>query len=141
MKLLLETDRTALSRYANVARASKGDRCGQGCPGTERTCSRRRGHGGPHVAHGFLGKVLAAWDSAAEDRRRMAAGDDPASALARAAAVKRRLARRTLRPKAGLAERMAGWVLRVLADPEQLLLLIFFLAFVGFAVHWLTLLM
>lgn len=133
MKLLVESDKAALARYAHVARVSGSAACGRACPGTERTCTRRRGHGGPHVAHGFLGKVTAAWDSAAETGRKRDTGSAPT--------LRRRMALRTLRPKAGAVERLVGWIYRVLADPEQLLLLLFFVAFVGFALHWLTLIM
>ena len=37
-------------------------RCFARCPGAHYTCTRSKGHNGPHVAHTFFKKVAAVWD-------------------------------------------------------------------------------
>lgn len=71
------------------------------------------------MAHGFFGKVLAVWDSGATvpaTRRRAGPPD-----------------RR--RPRLSIRHRLSA----LAASPQDLIFLLLFLAFVGFAVHWLLL--
>jgi len=52
-----------IERFAHIPTAPRGSaRCGAECPGAGDRCSRLRGHPGPHVAHGRLGRVDAAWE-------------------------------------------------------------------------------
>ena len=54
-----------LERYRHIEAMpiwSRG-RCGHRAPGLLRTCTRRRGHGGPHVAHTVFGRVVAVWEA------------------------------------------------------------------------------
>jgi len=72
VKLTPTRGRKALDRYRHVEAADRSEeKCGARGPGSAKLCTRRRGHAGPHVAHGFLGRVVAAWDSGATslDRR------------------------------------------------------------------------
>jgi hypothetical protein len=64
MRLTIEENREAMKRYRHIKPApQKGPaRCTAVCPGTVRTCTLRRGHGGPHISHGLFGRVLAVWD-------------------------------------------------------------------------------
>ena len=141
MRLTAEEHPEAIKRYAHV-RAARGWRarpCGDRCAGTARSCTRERGHRGPHVAHGPLRRVVAVWDA----KPGMAA-PEPLRRPANAGPPKRRapgdpvgLPHRTQGPLEALRARLA----RAFASAEEIVFLIFFLAFVGFAVHWLLLIM
>lgn len=137
MRLTVEDNPRQLERYRHLkpAGALGGKACGAAFPDSKRTCTRRSGHRGPHAAHGRMRKVVAVWDSAAagsaESERRRASG--------RSAPPDRR--------PVGLPSRRPGGLLRAIIDRilvhvttvEDVAMLVLFLAFVGFAVHWLFL--
>jgi hypothetical protein len=70
MKLTIEDNPETIKRYGHLRPAPPWGsvRCSAKCPGTTRTCTRERGHRGPHVTHGTFRKVVAVWDSGAEGR-------------------------------------------------------------------------
>ncbi len=92
------------------------------------------------MAHGFLRRVVAVWDSGAAGRwpsGRLDAG--PGSR-----AVEPRRGRKTT--PVGLPEKPSGSLKPIVSrlfdmvsSVEQLVFLVLFLAFVGFAIHWVIL--
>lgn len=133
MKLTIEENREALKRYRHIRPApQKGPaRCSALCPGTVRTCSLRRGHSGPHVAHGLFGRVVAVWDKGVKGGkapvRKKAA--PTSEAMARRARSRERgflAAIKALRKSISLKEHYI----------EAGLFLAFALAMVGFAIDW-----
>jgi hypothetical protein len=62
--LIREKNPTEIQEYSHIKPAPIFGpiRCFEKCQGTARTCTLEKGHGGPHVAHGFLKKVMAVWD-------------------------------------------------------------------------------
>jgi hypothetical protein len=98
-------------------------------PGSTRSCTRERGHSGPHVAHGLFGTIREAWEGG------RVVGTSPA---ARAEGLP---VRRPHIPPGGagfgreLLDRLAGLGTNV----ETILFLVLFVAFVAFAIHWLLL--
>jgi len=65
MRLTAEDNPERLKRYSHVKPAPRSDGvpCSAQCPGSTRTCTLKRGHAGPHVAHqGLFRKVVAVWD-------------------------------------------------------------------------------
>lgn len=130
MKLTLEHDPESIQRYAHIRRP-RGlgvQRCHIPCPGVARQCTLESGHRGPHVAHDWRGRVTAVWEGGralhgnADARKRVAEaatrheapGADSPSALT---LIGRSLARR-------------------FSSVEDVVMLILFLAFLGFAVDW-----
>ena len=137
MKLTIEDNRVAIKRYGHIkaARGFRARLCANRCPGTTRTCSRVRGHSGPHVAHGLFQKVVAVWDSgpggpyAGEPARRLVEARGTSGVR-----DQRPVGMRVRRPH-GLVKTL--WTrLREMSSLEEAVFFLFFLAFVGFAVHW-----
>lgn len=135
MRLTIENDRERIARYAHVRPAPGGAsaRCGAHLSGTTRTCTLAHRHSGPHVAHGAFSRVLAVWDSgavavASEESRRNRAQARSQGGLP---------SRRSVGAPVSLVTRVRA----ILASPEELFMLILFLAFAGFAVHWLLLIL
>ena len=64
MKLTIEENRERIKRYSHIKPASRWGSvlCSAYCPGTSRSCTLKRGHAGPHVAHGAFRRVVAVWD-------------------------------------------------------------------------------
>ena len=64
MKLTVENNRERIKRFGHIKAAPiwGAPRCSETCPGSARACKRKRGHTGPHVAHGTFNRVLAVWD-------------------------------------------------------------------------------
>lgn len=140
MLLTIEEHPEAIRRYAHVARAGGwgSSVCGSGLEGTARTCTRPRGHSGPHVAHGSWRKVLAVWDGAgggAAPRVSPRSGRPAPSGRA-----PRRPVGLPSRPR-GLVQLLRDALTRALSSAEEIAFLVFFLAFVGFALHWLWLIL
>jgi hypothetical protein len=133
MRLTVEEHREAIKRYGHIkpARGWKDTSCSSRCPGTARTCSRIRGHSGPHVAHGLFQKVVAVWDPDGTPR-------SPGTVVRRASEERARMGGRPRRPFTILAALRDG-VIRTISSMEEILFLVFFLAFLGFAIHWLLL--
>ena len=131
----------AIKRYAHVPRAGGWNPtpCGSRLEGTARLCTRERGHSGPHVAHGAFRRILAVWD---------AAGGSAASRRLRGAHPEHPAPKRPRRRPVGLPSRagdsasaLRTWLSRTLASAEEIAFLVFFLAFVGFAIYWLSLIL
>lgn len=132
MKLTRKKDPEAIKRYDHLPRAHFWRaRCSHRCPGAAPTCTLETGHRGPHAAHAFLGNVVAVWDEGTEIAlSRQQARSPP------------RVRRRT--------DFDDGWAVAKLkhiksglspSSPEDLALLVFFLAFVVFAIRWALLIM
>lgn len=139
MRFVTDQHPDAVKRYAHIkpARGSRA-RCGVRCPGTRHRCTRAKDHRAPHVAHGLFRKVVAVWDTGVAAQP-LGRGGGEATAPSRP--------RRTGKP-IGLPKREMGlWaalrerITRTVGSVEQVAFLVFFLAFVGFALHWLWLLM
>ena len=115
-----------IERFAHIPRAPRGRaRCGAECPGTGDRCSRARGHPGPHVSHGRLGRPVAAWDGPADGAPLT---KSPVDAGFRGPAVQKNAERE--RP-------VARWFRdRFLASFPETVMLIFFIAFVFFSIVW-----
>ena len=130
MRLTIEENRQALKRYGHVKPApQKGPtRCTALCPGTVRTCTLRRGHSGPHVAHGMFNRVLAVWDKGMKTPENMELVPKPRAAVAGGRAGPGRFVAtiRAIRKKIVLKEHYI----------EAGLFLAFALAMVGFAIDW-----
>lgn len=138
MKLVAKDRPAGLDRYRHIkpARGWRVTRCGRVCPGTSYSCTRERGHRGPHVAHGWLGRLRAVWDGPAQ--RSEAPSRAPSTRTTR-----RRGRPVGLRPEGSksLLER-AGRALKFLDEHgEEIALIVFFLAFVWFAVDWLMIIL
>lgn len=127
MKLTVENDRESLRRYAHIAPA-RGRKCGEPFPGKPRSCTLAPGHSGPHVAHGSFRRVLAAWDSGGVAQSSPEARRNRAEARTQGGLPTRR--------SAGILLRLGRGALRILSSPEELFLLILFVAFTGFAIDW-----
>jgi len=122
MKLTIEKDRERLKRFSHIQRAPPwmGSRCERRCPGSRRECSRKKGHPGPHVAHGILGRVLAVWDEGARI----------------GAAPKTSGAGKVPGKKAGTLKEWLGSLPARVPSIEDSFLLLLALAMAGFAVDW-----
>lgn len=156
MRFTVEEHPRAIERYAHVkpARGWRVASCSARCPGTSRTCTREKGHRGPHVAHRFFNRVAAVWDtgSGASEQGRTAergrstrhgrtGGSEPTNAPAK----RRRPARKPIGLRArdfgGALEALRKLAARAASSVEEIALLVFFLAFVWFAIDWLLLIM
>jgi hypothetical protein len=126
MKLNIEEDRETIKRYKHIRPAPWGSvTCSARCPGTLRTCTLKRGHSGPHVAHGTLKKVVAVWD---KDAKSEGEAKGAVSALTRTPGRSR-----------GFFGALITLRNRVIPKPHAVeagLFLIFALAMVGFAIDW-----
>ncbi len=130
MKLTIEENREAIKRYRHIKPASHPGSipCSASCPGTSRTCTLKRGHAGPHIAHGMFKRVVAVWD-----RGYKVAAQNVTTV-------------RHLRPDPPLRKNTGGFftTLRDLRKSiarrehyiEAALFLVFGLAMVGFAIDW-----
>ena len=139
MRLTVEEHPEAIKRYAHVkrGRGAKTRPCADPCPGTKRSCTLETGHRGPHVAHGSFGRVTAVWDSG---RPRPETSRSPARGGSRPKqSPKRPIGLRSERPT-GIIERLRDGI-RTIGSLEEIVFFVFFLAFVGFAIHWLLLIM
>lgn len=137
MRLTTETHPEGIKRYAHVrpGRGPKSKFCGTSLPGTSRTCTRSQGHGGPHVAHGLLNRVVAVWDSGARKR--------PARTAATTSRSESQGRRRKTTPVGLPVDRPVSWLASIwrgargiVSSAEELIFLVYFLAFVGFVVYW-----
>ena len=134
MKLTIEEDPETIKRYAHIrpARGLGVRPCRHACPGSTRTCTLERGHRGAHVAHGRLRRVVAVWDG----------GKAPPStaSVPRAAESRARNRPRAGKP-GGALQSLWKMAVRAAGSFEEIALLIFFLAFVWFAIDWMLLIM
>jgi hypothetical protein len=139
MRLTVEENREAIKRYRHIERARGGKArvCSTRCPGSVRNCTRTKGHGGPHVAHGLFNRVVAAWDPTTGARGsgqvvRRTFEDRVGSGLRNRKG--RPIGLRTRGP-AGVLETLRGWVAHALSHVEELALILLFLVFVRFAIE------
>lgn len=140
MKLLAKDRPAGLDRYRHIkpARGWRVKRCGRLCSGTSWTCTRERGHRGPHVAHGLLGRLRAVWDGSSD--RSHESSRKPATSSKRPRRARRPVGLRQERPKSLLES--AGRALKFLDEHgEEIALIVFFLAFVWFALDWLMIIL
>lgn len=130
MKLTARNDSQRIKRYSHIkpARGWRVDVCGTSCPGTGHTCTREKSHRGPHVSHGWFGRVVAVWDA---DTAVRASTDRMRTALR---ASSRRELRKT--PPAGTLSSLLSRVGRLVGSVDQVVFLILLLAFIGFAIQW-----
>lgn len=142
MRLTTEEHPEAVKRYAHMApaRGWRARSCAMRLAGSSRVCSREPGHRGLHVAHGLFTKVVAVWDAdtgarASEGVPRRSEGPGPPRELRK----RTPLGLRT-RP-AGILELLRECLVRVVASAEELVFLVLFFAFVGFAVYWFRLIL
>lgn len=128
MKLTIEKNREAIKRFRHVRPVRGAVPCSERCPGTSRTCTLEKGHGGLHVAHGTFRRVVAVWDEGAESarptprRRRLGTSRSPIP----------------LRPS-GTSSALGNLVRRLVERApgvEEVVLLILALSMVGFAIDW-----
>ena len=129
MRLTIEDNPERIKRYSHVKPASSKDGvpCSAQCPGSTRTCTLKRSHAGPHVAHqGLFRKVVAVWDKGLKLQdvdqaaiQRVVAQNRPASGRW---AVVWRTIRDHLVPKPQTV--------------ETVLFLLLALSMVGFAIDW-----
>ena len=130
MRLTVEEDRETIKRFGHIkpARGRSTRVCSARCPGTTHTCTLELSHGGPHVAHRFLNRVVAVWDSVTEDRV-------PGETLKRASEARAQSGLRT-RESVGVLGALWKRVVKNPASVEEVTFLVLFLAFVGFAIDW-----
>lgn len=140
MRLTVEDNPETVRRYAHI-KPSRGPRtrlCSARCPGTKHNCTRAKDHRPPHVAHGLLGKVLAVWDSGSATARRPTV-DPPAKPTAGRRTGYRTPSSPGLDSEVRIFEALRERLSRVISSPDELLFIILFVAFVGFVIHWFTL--
>jgi hypothetical protein len=136
MRLTVEEHREAIKRYGHIrpARGLRASWCATRCPGTTRTCTRDRGHSGPHVAHGFLRRVLAVWDAGAAVGPRREAGRPVSGARARGGGLTRRPVGLRTRSPPGILETFRRIVVRAAASADEIFFIILFIIFVKLAI-------
>jgi hypothetical protein len=128
MRLTVEENPETIKRYAHLRPAPLWGsvRCGVRCPGTSRSCTLEKGHRGPHAAHGLFKRVVAVWDAG------FPVGRPEGIAVDRA--------ERDAFEEGGA---VAAWraFRNVVPDMESGIYLTFFVAFVGFVIYWLLLIL
>jgi len=133
MKLTLEENPETIKRYGHLRPAPPWGsvRCSAKCPGTTRTCTREKGHRGPHAAHGSFRKVLAVWDSSAEGRSL-----EPARSARKLRGPRRREVPKAPGDEGFLASVKAVWkaIRRITPSMEEILLIALGLTMAWFAV-------
>lgn len=131
MRLTAGEHPEAVKRYRHVKRAAPWKtRCPSICSGTSHACTLEKGHRGPHVSHGARRRILAVWEGGG--------GASSSGSKGRAPGPRRPIGLRGRQPADALATlRSLGGTLASMA--EEIALGIFFLAFVWFAIEWLTL--
>ncbi|MGD8322627.1 MAG: hypothetical protein PVJ02_19405 [Gemmatimonadota bacterium] len=130
MRLTARDDPAGVKRYSHVRRARgwRVDPCSAPCPGTGYRCTREKDHRGPHVAHGWLGKVTAVWDGGGELR-------SSTERMRRALEASRHGQVRREKPEGSLAV-VFSHIGRFLSSVDHVAFLILLLAFIGFAIQW-----
>lgn len=134
MRLTVEEHRESLKRFGHVKSARRGaPACSVRCPGSTRCCTRERGHSGPHITRGFLNRLLAAWDSGAAAEPSTQGKQDmrPSHAVHR---PKKRPIGLPLRRPLGVLGTIRTFLAHATGSMEEIVWLLFALAFVGFAV-------
>jgi len=126
MRLTVEENPETIKRYGHLKPAPRWGsvRCSVRCSGTSRDCTLEKGHRGPHAAHGAFNRVVAVWDAGSPVRKSEGVALD--------------LAERNAFREGGV---VGVWkaVRNVVPDMETGIYLTFFVAFVGFVIYWLLL--
>lgn len=128
MRLTVEDNPETIKRYGHLKPASLwgSARCGVRCPGSSHTCTLEKGHRGPHAAHGLFKRVVAVWDAGSVVRK----SEDVALGVA-------------LRDDLRNGVVMEAWraFRNVVPDMETGIYLAFFVAFLGFVIYWVLLIL
>ncbi|MGB1657818.1 MAG: hypothetical protein ACPHO4_10740, partial [Longimicrobiales bacterium] len=129
MRLTVEEHPEAIKRYAHLkpVRGFRARACYAGLPGTSRSCTRKTGHRGPHVAHGRFSRLLAVWDSGGASSAGSSSGrrrTETSRIRAQTGAHRRRLGQRrpmglTDQDEPSLAGRALRGVMRFLKSPDE----------------------
>lgn len=135
MRLTRKENPETIKRYDHIkpARGWKMKVCAVSCPGTAHRCTLASGHRGPHVAHGSFKKVVAVWEPNGVSQTSPKA--------VRRVPEARATSRLRSRSPVGIVEAVWGRVVRAISSFPEIAFLILFLAFLGFAVNWLLLMM
>jgi hypothetical protein len=131
MKLTVKENRETIKRYGHIKPAPiwGSVRCSAACPGTLHTCTRKKGHSGPHVAHGTFRRVVAVWWNE---------GIMPRTSKEKVKRAVGPMAQKGIRD-GGLVAALRSFRGRIIPREhvmEEVFLLIFALAMVGFAIEW-----
>jgi len=129
MKLTITDNRERIKRYGHVKPAPRGSvRCLAKCPGTLHTCTLKRGHAGPHVAHGRFKKVVAVWEGRIDVPKLQKRAGRTAGARTR----------KGLRGGGLVPALKAFWgrLARRTPSLEEVFLLVLALSMAGFAIDW-----
>jgi hypothetical protein len=128
MKLTIEDNRDGIKRYRHIQPVARlgGPPCSVRCPGTQRTCTLKRGHSGPHVAHGVFRRVLAVWD----------AGATASGSGGKLKRVGVGFPRGGQGKPLGALEALRHFIVRRVPSLEEVVFLVLGLAMAGFAVDW-----
>ena len=136
MRLTAKDHPEAIKRYGDIPR-SRGwtaTECATRWPGTSHVCTREKGHRGPHAAHGWFRRVLAVWEADAREKSPGGPARVPAEVRSRKGSLARRPIGLPSRSPVGLIEGLRSFLKRGASSLEEIAFLIFFLAFVGFAI-------
>lgn len=140
MRLTAKENPETIKRYSHIkpARGRRTETCSATLAGTRRRCTLERGHRGVHVAHGRFRKVVAVWDEGSE------AGRGSGRAKRKNRPKGKKLTPRIRqglqgREPAGIMKALRERALSLVTDVENLIFLVMFLAFLGFAIHWVLL--
>lgn len=136
VRLTVEEHREAIKRYGHIgpARAWGVTSCAAKCPGTTRTCTRERGHGGPHVAHGLVRRVLAVWDTGAGAQRSSGAVRPESGARGRYSRVTRKPVGLRTKSPVGVLEALRRLGARAISSADEIVFIILFIVFVKVAI-------
>ena len=136
MKLTVEEHREAIRRYGHIrpARAWGGSSCAAKCPGTTRTCTRERGHSGPHVSHGLFRRVLAVWDIGAGAQRSSEAVRPASRARRRSSRVTRNPVGLRTRSPVGILDALRRLGVRAISSADEIVFIILFIVLVKVAI-------
>lgn len=137
MRLTVEEHREAIKRYRHIKRASgrRATLCSTRYPGGERTCTRVKGHSGPHVAHTFLRRVVAVWDSGPGARASGPTMRRDTQPTARSGLPLRRPVGLRTRSPVGVLEGLRGLFVRAVSSVEEISFILLFLVFVVLAIE------
>lgn len=140
MRLTLEEHPQAVKRYAHVkpARGAATKVCAATCPGTAYTCTRGKGHRGPHVAHASFRKVRAVWDSGAPSRAHSREAARISRERARSGQLTKRPVGLPTTTPAGVLEALKSALASTLSSWDQVAFVVLFIVFVKLAIDVLS---
>lgn len=140
MRLTAEHHPEAIKRYRHIKRAGRRDGpvCGARFGESRHRCTRERAHRGPHVVHGRLGRLVAVWDDGGS--RPAPSRDAPKKTRPGKVVGRAPVGLPARRPRSAL-QGMTDFAKQLFSSVEDVALLTFLLAFIGFAIHWFILLL